>query len=73
MYRVLSLSSILAAYDMGATPHHLQRIYDGEATYQRPRIVEEEDKSIVVNKNNWVQYLGNQRYKCRILGSCYLE
>ena len=52
---------------MGATPHHLQRIYDSEATYQRPRIVEEGDKSIVVNKENWVQYLGNQRYERRTL------
>jgi len=75
MYRVLKwgVSSILAAYDMGATPHHLQKIYDSEATYQRPRIVEEKDKSIVVNKDNWVQYLGNQRYERRTLGSCYLE
>ncbi|KIM42122.1 hypothetical protein M413DRAFT_409215 [Hebeloma cylindrosporum] len=51
---------ILAAYDMGATPHHLQHVYDKEAAYQRPRVLEEKDKSIVVNKDNWVQYLGNQ-------------
>ena len=50
---------------MGATPHHLQKIYEGEAAYQRPRIIEEKDKSIVVNEDNWVQYLGNQRYEHR--------
>ena len=74
IYHVLTWgnSSILAAYDLGATPHHLQTIYDREAPEQRPRIVEEKDKNIVVNKDNWVQYLGNQRYGHRTPGSCHL-
>ena len=52
----------MAAYDMGATPHHLQKIYDAEAAFQRPIILEERDKNIVITKDNWVQYFGNQRH-----------
>jgi hypothetical protein len=51
---------LLAAYDLGATDGHLRKIYDDEAKAQRPRILEEKDKDIVVNKQNWIQYLGNQ-------------
>ncbi|KAF8970474.1 hypothetical protein BDZ97DRAFT_1754058 [Flammula alnicola] len=51
---------ILAAYDLGTPPGHLQKIYEDEARIQRPRILEEKDKNIVVDKDNWVQYLGNQ-------------
>ncbi|KDR68431.1 hypothetical protein GALMADRAFT_257159 [Galerina marginata CBS 339.88] len=50
---------ILAAYDLGASAGHLEKIYENEAHIQRPRVVEEKDKDIVVGKENWVQYLGN--------------
>ncbi|KAF5371285.1 hypothetical protein D9758_004168 [Tetrapyrgos nigripes] len=50
---------ILAAYDLGVTPGHLQKIYDDEAKTQRPIIPEETGKDIVVDSENWIQYLGN--------------
>ncbi|CAA7269317.1 unnamed protein product [Cyclocybe aegerita] len=50
---------LLVAYDLGAPEGHLQKIYDNEAKDQRPRILEEKDRSIVVDKDNWIQYLGN--------------
>ncbi|KAJ3489516.1 hypothetical protein NLJ89_g11522 [Agrocybe chaxingu] len=50
---------LLVAYDLGASAGHLQKIYDNEAKDQRPRILEEKDKSIIVDKDNWAQYLGN--------------
>ncbi|THU91890.1 hypothetical protein K435DRAFT_726663 [Dendrothele bispora CBS 962.96] len=50
---------ILAAYDLGATPGHLQKIYDDEAKLQRAIVLEETDKSLVVTSENWVQYVGN--------------
>ncbi|KAF9566491.1 hypothetical protein CPC08DRAFT_703825 [Agrocybe pediades] len=50
---------MLAAYDLGAPATHLQRMYDEEAKEQRPIILDEKDKSIQVNKDNWIQCLGN--------------
>ncbi|KAF9480971.1 hypothetical protein BDN70DRAFT_876989 [Pholiota conissans] len=51
---------ILAAYDLGAPAGHLKAIYADEAKTQRPKFVEERDKSITVQEDNWKQYLGNQ-------------
>ncbi|KAJ3975289.1 hypothetical protein EV361DRAFT_792631 [Lentinula raphanica] len=51
---------ILAAYDLGATPALLQKIYDEEARIQRPIILEEVDKEMKITEDNWTQYLGNQ-------------
>ncbi|PPQ75410.1 hypothetical protein CVT26_015394 [Gymnopilus dilepis] len=51
---------ILAAYDLGASPGHLHKIYTDEARTQRPRLLEKADKDIHVTKENWTQYLGNQ-------------
>ncbi|KAJ4479015.1 hypothetical protein J3R30DRAFT_3702022 [Lentinula aciculospora] len=51
---------ILAAYDLGAPPAILQKIYDEEARVQRPIILEEKDKEMIVTEENWPQYLGNQ-------------
>ncbi|KAF9446585.1 hypothetical protein P691DRAFT_761515 [Macrolepiota fuliginosa MF-IS2] len=50
---------VLAAYDMGAAPGLIQRIYDKVASYQRPIFVEEKDAKIVVTKDNWTQHLGD--------------
>ncbi|KAJ3736201.1 hypothetical protein DFJ43DRAFT_1036523 [Lentinula guzmanii] len=51
---------ILAAYDLGAPPALLQKIYDEEARIQRPIILEEKDKEMKITEDNWTQYLGNQ-------------
>ena len=58
----LNVSSLLAAYDLGASAGQLQKIYADEAIPQRPIILEPKDESIVVSKDNWAQYLENQRY-----------
>ncbi|PPQ89262.1 hypothetical protein CVT25_001346 [Psilocybe cyanescens] len=50
---------LLAAYDLGASSGHLKKMYDDEAKYQRPIISQDKDKDIVVDDQNWVQYLGN--------------
>ncbi|KAF9058210.1 hypothetical protein BJ165DRAFT_1540460 [Panaeolus papilionaceus] len=50
---------ILASYDIGTPAAALKKIYEEEAKVQRPRYLEERDKTIVVNKDNWVQYLSN--------------
>lgn len=54
--------SLLAVYDLGASAGLLKKIYADEATSQRPIILEPKDESIVVSKDNWTQYLENQRY-----------
>ncbi|PFH50516.1 hypothetical protein AMATHDRAFT_144896 [Amanita thiersii Skay4041] len=51
---------LLAAYDLGAAPNLLRKIYDKEAAYQRPIYVEEKDRDIVITENNWTKHLGNQ-------------
>ncbi|KAF8882188.1 hypothetical protein CPB84DRAFT_1851350 [Gymnopilus junonius] len=51
---------ILAAYDLGASPGLLHKIYMDEARTQRPRILERADKDLHVTRGNWSQYLGNQ-------------
>ncbi|KAJ3814004.1 hypothetical protein F5876DRAFT_33900 [Lentinula aff. lateritia] len=51
---------ILAAYDLGASPGLLQKIYDEEARIQRPIILEEKDKEMKITEDNWTQYLGNE-------------
>ncbi|KAK7033555.1 hypothetical protein VNI00_012779 [Paramarasmius palmivorus] len=51
---------ILAAYDLGATSSLLQKIYDDEASDQRPIILEDQDKNMKVNTKSWKQYVGNQ-------------
>jgi len=53
---------MLAAYDLGAPPGHLQKMYDEEAKDQRPIILDETDKTIRVNQDNWIQYLGNHKF-----------
>jgi hypothetical protein len=65
--------SLLAAYDMGAAPHHLQKIYNAEAAGQRPRVLEERHKTIVITKNNWVQYFGDQRYRRHCPEYCHVS
>lgn len=47
---------------MGAAPGLIQKIYDLVAEYQRPIYVEEKDADIVVKKENWTEYLGQQEY-----------
>ncbi|KAE9409719.1 hypothetical protein BT96DRAFT_872370 [Gymnopus androsaceus JB14] len=51
---------ILAAYDLGASPGLLQKIYDNEASSQRPIVLEEKDKDIAIDEDSWSQYLGDQ-------------
>ena len=58
----LTSCSLLAVYDLGASAGLLQKIYADEAISQRPIILEPKDESIVVSKDNWIQYLENQRY-----------
>jgi hypothetical protein len=53
---------LLAVYDLGASAGQLKKIYADEAISQRPIILEPKDESIVVSKDNWTQYLENQRY-----------
>ena len=58
-------SSILAAYDMGAPPALLQKIYDTEAEYQRPIILPPDPKagpheSIYITASNWTLHLGSK-------------
>jgi hypothetical protein len=56
------LGSLLAAYDLGATADHLQKMYEDEAKSQKSIFREEGDREIVVDDGNWVQYLGNTSY-----------
>ncbi|TFK28572.1 hypothetical protein FA15DRAFT_665290 [Coprinopsis marcescibilis] len=51
---------LLVAYDLGASPAHLKKIYEEESKSQRAIILEERDANIVVTDDNWIQYLGNQ-------------
>ncbi|KAF9471170.1 hypothetical protein BDN70DRAFT_888414 [Pholiota conissans] len=51
---------ILAAYDLGAPAGQLKAIYADVAKIQRPFFVEEQHKTIKVDKDNWIQYLGNE-------------
>ncbi|KAJ3566537.1 hypothetical protein NP233_g6943 [Leucocoprinus birnbaumii] len=51
---------VLAAYDMGASPGVIQKIYDQHASYQRPMFVEEKYADIVVTRDNWTEHLGKQ-------------
>ncbi|KAJ7582970.1 hypothetical protein C8J56DRAFT_1099801 [Mycena floridula] len=44
---------------LGASPGLLQKIYDVEKTIQRPIVLEETDKNIVVTEENWTKNLGN--------------
>ena len=64
-----SRCSILAAYDLGASAGHLRTIYADAVKNQRPKFVEEQDKTINVDKENWKQYLGNQKcvHRARLL------
>lgn len=57
----LPTGSILAAYDLGASPGLLQKIYDNEASSQRPIVLEEKDKDITIDEDSWSQYLGDQK------------
>lgn len=53
-------SSILAAYDLGATAGMLQKIYDEEAAVQRPIYLDDsKNKDIVITTENWTQFVGN--------------
>ncbi|KXN81565.1 Oxidoreductase AflY [Leucoagaricus sp. SymC.cos] len=51
---------VLAAYDMGASIGVVQKIYDMNASSQRPIYLEEKDADIVVTRDNWTEHLGNQ-------------
>lgn len=55
----LSACSILAAYDLGAAPGLLQKIYDDEAKVQRPIHLDDKDEEIVISQDNWKQFIGN--------------
>lgn len=55
----LSACSILAAYDLGASPGLLQKIYDDEAKVQRPIHLDDKDEEIVISQDNWKQFIGN--------------
>ena len=63
----LYVSSLLAVYDLGASAGQLQKIYADEAISQRPIVLEPKDESILVSKDNWTQYLENQRCVCRMI------
>jgi hypothetical protein len=52
---------LIAAYDLGASPGLLQKIYDEEAKGQRPIFVEEKDKDILITTDNWKKHLGDQQ------------
>jgi len=52
---------LLAAYDLGAPTGLLQKIYDDEEKSQRPIYAEEQDREIVVTKENWTKHLGDQQ------------
>lgn len=58
---VITSLSILAAYDLGAPAAQLKKMYDEEDKDQRPKYVQKGDESIVVTRDNWVQYLSNER------------
>ncbi|KAF9530026.1 hypothetical protein CPB83DRAFT_834605 [Crepidotus variabilis] len=49
---------ILAAYDFGATPALLQKIYDHDGKLQRSIVLEPKDKEIVVDETNWKKHVG---------------
>ncbi|EAU82817.2 hypothetical protein CC1G_11334 [Coprinopsis cinerea okayama7 len=57
--RFFIIISVTAAYDLGATADHLQKMYEDEAKSQKSIFREEGDREIVVDDGNWVQYLGN--------------
>ena len=59
--------SILAAYDLGTPAAHLKKIYDEENKDQRPIYLQKSDESIVVTRDNWVQYLSNGRCAEKLL------
>lgn len=48
-------------------------MYDDEAKYQRPIISQDKDKDIVVDDQNWIQYLGNSRYVTNRLFNLFSE
>ncbi|KAF9067547.1 hypothetical protein BDP27DRAFT_1364755 [Rhodocollybia butyracea] len=50
---------LLTANDFGASPSHIQKIYDMEACIQCPIALEEKDKNIQITDENWVQHIGN--------------
>ncbi|KAK7033554.1 hypothetical protein VNI00_012778 [Paramarasmius palmivorus] len=51
---------VLAAYDLGATPSLLQKMYNDEAPKQRSIILNKDDMKIGVTTDNWTEYLGNE-------------
>ncbi|KIK64836.1 hypothetical protein GYMLUDRAFT_240783 [Collybiopsis luxurians FD-317 M1] len=51
---------ILAAYDLGASPSLLQKIFDNEAKIQRSIISEEKENEIRITDQSWTRFLGNQ-------------
>lgn len=53
--------SLLAAYDLGASATLLQKIYENEAKIQRPILLSDTDKQIVITADNWTQYIGNRK------------
>ena len=67
------MNSLLAAYDLGAPAGLLQEIYNDEARIQRPIFLDETDKAIVVNEENWPQYLGNHKLVFTYYVSCQAD
>ncbi|KAF9003378.1 hypothetical protein BDQ17DRAFT_1409195 [Cyathus striatus] len=51
---------ILAAYDLGAPPSLIQKIYEDEVKTQRPIKLDSSYEHIVITGENWLQYIGNQ-------------
>ena len=62
IWYILNASSILAAYDLGAQPGLLRKIYEDEAKIQRPIVLEDRDKTINITGDNWTQYLGDAKF-----------
>ncbi|KAF9532871.1 hypothetical protein CPB83DRAFT_846517 [Crepidotus variabilis] len=57
-----TIHHILAAYDLGAKPALLQKIFNQDAPVQRPIILEEQDKGIVVDGSNWKRHVGTTHH-----------
>ncbi|KAF8168458.1 hypothetical protein B0H34DRAFT_779767 [Crassisporium funariophilum] len=54
---------ILAAYDLGAPASLLQKIYEVEAKKQRPILLDDKDKEIIITEKNWAQFTGNSKFR----------
>lgn len=56
---------VLAAYDLGASEELLKAIYDSNASYQRPILLDQVEgivKPGEINESNWKEHLGKPKY-----------